>query len=290
MRRRTILLASTAVVALLVAASVWWLLRPDDAPEAAACPYPVVSSEVTSARPIGDDRTTIPAPSSGALTVTETGFTQIANKGEVSIGAVVENTSSQVAYQARVIFEAFDADGSYALGESGRFNYFFEIPIVRPGERAVVGTYAFLNRDSFNRTGVFITVARASLDLVQTQWIPESDTETFPAISARLHPDRPPLAQDGAVTVHFTANSSACRELGSRGNMVVFRDTTGGVVGGSYYPSRKEDVCPGGDSTGRAQVFDSKLPDADLARTEINVYCDLTPSSHLPAGPTQPVN
>jgi hypothetical protein len=240
--------------------------------------------------PSGDNRTTIAAPSGGAVTVTETGFTQTSNDSEVSMGAVVENTSSLVAYRTRVIFGANVADGSYALAESGRYNYFFEIPIIRPGERAVIGTYAFLNGDSFNRTGVWITVARANLDLVRTQWIPEADTGTFPAVSARLNPAKPPQAEEGAVTVDLAANSNACRDLGGRGMTMVFRDATGAVVGGAFDAIRKAELCAAGDFTAQAQVFDSKLPRADLARTELNVYCDLTPSSYLPPGPDRPVN
>ncbi|MGX7669805.1 hypothetical protein [Plantactinospora sp. DSM 117369] len=290
MKRWTILLAGAVAVVLLVAAGVWWALRPGDARETAACPYPEVSSGVTSARPGDDNRTTIAAPSSGAVTVTETGFTQIADKGEVSIGAVVENTSSQVAYRTRVIFGALDANGKYALGEAGRFNYFFEIPIIRPGERAVIGTYAFLDPASFTRTGIWITVARANLQLVQTQWIPEADTEKFPTVTARLNPEKPPLASNGDVIVHLVANSNACRELGGRGKMMVFRDAAGAVVGGAYHPMPNSEVCAAGDFTTRAQALGGKLPEADLARTELDVYCDLTPSSYLPAGPTQPVN
>ncbi|MDW5326431.1 hypothetical protein [Plantactinospora sp. KLBMP9567] len=283
------LLAGALVVVLLMAAGLWWVLRPGEDPETAACPYPVVSG-VTSARPSGDNRATIAAPSSGAVTVTETGFTQITNQGEVSIGAVVENTSSQVAYQTRGIFGAFEADGSYALGEAERFNYFFEIPIIRPGERAVIGTYAFLDRASFNRTGNWIHVAQASLQLVQTQWISAADTGTFPAIIARLNTEKPPLAQDGRVTIYLAADSDVCRKLGSRGMGIVFRDAGGAVVGGSYYPVRDPEFCASGGFTATAQVFDSKLPDADLARTDLSAYCDLTPSSDLPPGPTQPVN
>ncbi|GIG85650.1 hypothetical protein [Plantactinospora endophytica] len=291
MSRRTILLATALLaVLLLVMAGAWWVIRPGDEPTTAVCPYPVISNGVTSAVPNGDNRTTITAPSGGAVTVVESGFTQIADQSQVSIGAVVENNSSQVAYRTRVIFGAFDVDGDYALEEARRFNYFFEIPIIRPGERAMIGTYASVDAANFTRTGIWTTVVRASLHLIQTQWIPAADTGTFPAITARLNPEKPPVAEDGRVTVHLAANSDACRELGGRGMAMVFRDGVGAVVGGAFDGIRNTELCVAGDFTARALTFDSNPPKADLTRTEVDVYCDLTPSSYLPASPTQPVN
>ncbi|MFY1689804.1 hypothetical protein [Plantactinospora sp. WMMB782] len=291
MRRRTIFLASTSVLVLLVtAAGVWWAQQPNDEPKAAACRYPKVPETLSLAVPNRYDRTTIAAPSGGAVTVIETGFTQTENDSVVSIGAVLKNTSSRVAYRTRVIFRAHAANGDYALDDPALFHYHLEIPIIRPGERVVVGTYASLNSTNFRRTGVWLKVARADLDLLRTQWIPETDTGTFPTISAQLDPTQPPLAEDGLVTVRLAANSNACRALGGRGITMVFRNAAGAVVGGAFDSTREADFCAAGDFSPRALVFGSRLPDTDLARTEVNVYCDVTPSSGLPPGPSQPAN
>ncbi|MDG4791836.1 hypothetical protein O7626_39160 [Micromonospora sp. WMMD1102] len=291
MTRRTIVIASTSVmVLLLTAAGVWWAQQPDDKPKTAACPYPKVPETLSLAVPDRYDRTRIAAPSGGAVTVIDTGFTQTENDSAVSIGAVLENTSSRVAYRTRAFFRAHAADGDYALDDPALFHYHFEIPIIRPGERAVVGTYASLNSTNFRRTGIWLQVARAHLDLFRTQWIPETDTGTFPAISAQPDPTQPPLAEDDLVTVRLAANSNACRALGGRGMSMVFRNAAGAVVGGAFDGTREADFCAAGDFSPRALVFGSRLPDADLARTEVNVYCDVAPSSGLPPGPFQPVN
>jgi hypothetical protein len=283
-------LAGTLVV-VLAAGGTWLALRPgDDEPKAASCPYPVVPSSPFTGVPRGGVTTSIPAPSGGAVTVTETGFTQSGDRARVSIGAVAENTSSQVAYHTRVIFRAYTAKGTSAIAESEQYTFFFEIPIIRPEERVAIGDFVNVDPTTWQKTGIWLTVARAGLDLVNTQWIPAENTASFPTVSARLDPTKPPQASDGWMSVNFAASSNACRELGSRGVGMVFRNAGGAVIGGAVDGDDQTDLCKAGEFKSGATAFNKKLPNVDLARTEVSVFCDVTGSSFLKPGPTQPSN
>jgi hypothetical protein len=284
-------LAGGLVVVVLAVSGGWLALRAGgDTPARTACPYPVIPSGAAPTGPSGDVRTSIAAPSGGAVSVAEAGFTQIADKSRVSIGAVIENSSSQVAYRTRVIFRAYTAGGGSAIVDSETFLYHLEIPIVLPGQRAVIGDYVNADPASFNRTGVGPTVARAGVDLIRTQWIPPADTASFPTVTSRIDPDNPVRLGGGSLTVNVVASTNACREFGGRGIGVVFHDAAGAVVGGAIDGDRKGGLCQAGSSRARALVFDDKLPKADLTRTEVSVFCDVVGSSFARPGPDQPNN
>jgi hypothetical protein len=283
-------LAGALVVVLAAGGASLALRSGDDEPKAASCPYPVVPSSPFTGVPRGGGRTSIPAPSGGAVTVAETGFTQPGDRARVSIGAVVENTSSQVAYRTRVIFRAYTAKGTSAIAESEQYTFFMEIPIIQPGQRVAIGDYVNVDPATWQKTGIWLTVARAGLEMINTQWIPAETTASFPTVSARVDPAKPPLVEDDSVTVTVTANSNACRGLGGRGVGMVFRNASGAIIGGAMDGDRKAGLCETGDFNARALVFDGKLPNVDLARMEVSVFCDVTGSSFLKPGPTQPSN
>src|SRR4051812_6710773 len=140
-----------------------------DEQDSPACATPVIPSGVP---PTSADagKTTIAAPSGGGLTVRETGFSPSTDGSRVSVGAVIENGTAEVAYRTRVIFRAFTADGRPAIADSEQYRYFVEIPIIRPNEKVPVGDYVNVDPASFNQTGVRLRVAKAALELVRTQW------------------------------------------------------------------------------------------------------------------------
>jgi hypothetical protein len=241
-------------------------------------------------KPSGAELTTIPSPSGGAVTVTEFGFSPTPNKKQISMGAVLTNSSTQVAYRTRIFFRAFTRKGANAISDGSHYFGHIEIPIIRPGDRVPVGDTLFVNPEQFNKTGVPLAVASARLDLVSTQWAPATATATFPAVTAKLISANPPSIIVGAVTVPFTATSDACRNLGGRGDTAVLRDQQGAIVGGVFDSSEQTGGCAAGEFGGSVATVDPKPSTADLARTEVSVFCDVAPSSFARPGPDQPRN
>jgi hypothetical protein len=142
----------------------------------------------------------------------------------VSLGAVLENTGNSVAYRTQVKFKLFDASHT-ELPETGSVKSTAEIPIILPGQRigAGMGTY-------------WSEVRVASIEIVAgaTTWVPRDAVgHSFSPVgatylrTARFDPRIPT-----SVDIHYREMSANCRSLDNRGTAVVFRDSTGKVVGG----------------------------------------------------------
>ncbi len=288
MRRRA-LAASAALLLVVVAGGCSGSHQPD---AGAQCPYP--SPPSWGQAPVGiaaADGQSITAPpgGTGALRVIETGFRQIKDGSRVTIGAVVENGTGQVAYRTRVIFRATGKAGGGAIDQDETWGHLFEIPIMRPGERAVIGDFAGVDDTLFLANGRYPPVAAARLDLMRTQWMPAEATGSYPRITVEA---RPPASASGddSVSIPVRTISDACHSLMYRGASLVFRDSSGKIVGGTFDRDSESGLCETPTADGQASAFPSVPAGADLARTEASVFCDVSGTATGAVGPDHPVN
>ncbi|HEV8558279.1 MAG TPA: hypothetical protein VGR06_18050 [Actinophytocola sp.] len=226
------------------------------------------------------------APDGGSVRVLEQGFTQDAD-GAVNMGALLENTSGDVAYRTLVTFRLFDPAHT-ELPESAGTPLRVEIPIVLPGQR--IGTGSATYRSS-------VRVSSFEINLDRTAWVPrDSFGQGFAPVTgtylrtARFQPRIP-----ASVDIHYKETSANCRGLESRTTAVVFRNSAGKIVGGNvaspdvpivFRDEQGNDL--GGDwqrpptpSCSRGERETWIVPSAgqpstaDDAHTEIYPYCDL---------------
>lgn len=227
------------------------------------------------------------APGGGGVRVVEQGFTQDPNS-TVSLGAVLENTSSSVAYRTQVTFRLFDASHT-ELPEAGTTQLTVEIPVILPGQR--IGTGSGTYRGT-------VRVASIDVGLGATTWVPRDAVgHTFSPVTAtylrtvRFNPRIPT-----SVDIHYKETSANCRSLDNRLTAVVFRDATGKVVGGDVASPDTPIIFR--DEQGNDLGGEKRLPSslscsqgeretwivpprgepatADDARTAIYPYCDLS--------------
>jgi hypothetical protein len=270
------LLLITAVVLVVAAGTVaWFATRSRTAngqPQTCSAPDPL------STRPASAATT---APSHGGLRVVERGFSQLGDEGfVVSLGAVVENTSDQVAYRTRIAFRVLDAQGQPATVPDSR-QLRQEIPVILPGRRVVVGAFAYVaDRPRFTKA----TVASFELELGTTQWWPQagdgSQGNAFADVTAAYQrTDRYDPAAPGSAVVYYAATSTACHRLTSRGVAAVFRDSSGTIVGGTLDNphTSAEAPCSPGTQAESLSTLGFLPPKTDDRHTEVSVFCDLAP-------------
>jgi hypothetical protein len=233
------------------------------------------------------------APGGGGVHVLDQGFTQSEVDGSVSLGAVVENTSSSVAYRTRVIFELFD-DGHHPLPESSpsQSRLTVEIPTILPGQRIGIGNSARPAGDA--------RVAAITAQPDTTIWLArEAIGKDFASVTAvYLRTERPNPTAAHNVDVHYQETSTNCRSLTSReaavvfhdsggrivggaladpGGLVVFRDDHGAVVGGERHLPSSPPCASGARELWVVPLTQAPATAVD-SRTEIYPYCDLAPS------------
>jgi hypothetical protein len=138
-------LAATALIGALLAPALHGCTSTDDeAASAQPCP-------TWTAPPEGTDAPADAAPDGGGLRIIEQGYTQLGARSElISIGAIVENTSTQAAYRTRVTFDFFDAKKQSLAPKRGQF-YHLEIPIILPGQRIPLATWGYIREDETTR-------------------------------------------------------------------------------------------------------------------------------------------
>jgi hypothetical protein len=213
------------------------------------------------------------APGGGGLRVTEQGFTQLGpNRRTVSLGAVLENTSTRVAYRARVRFGYVDAAGRSAVTPNSP-ELSLEIPVILPGQRVPVGTWAYVRKGPLS-TAVTIVDLRVVLGTVR--WAPSGGA--FAQLSARPRTTIRSAGDPLSGTITYAVDSRYCRALSPRGVGVVFRNAAGTIVGGSLDLGSAQQKCAPGTSVARALVIQSLPADIDERKTEIYPYCDLAPA------------
>ena len=246
------------------------------------------------------------APDGGGLKVIEQGFTQTGDA--VSVGAVVENTSAHPAYRTRVQIRLYDAKRMW-LPEvrPGEVRRVMEIPVVLPGQRVGIGNDA---HPAPLYGGGEAVVKSFDVELTTTTWLDAGALGGFaPVAAVEVRAENPNPAAREIVSAHYRENSPNCRALSARGAAVVYRDPAGRIVGGAIEPpgalivfrdDRGEIVggqsdppesapCAPGERDMWVIPLNPVPESADLSRTEVHPYCDLSrPVSGT--GPRDPRN
>ena len=204
-------LAGASVLLLIVGLTTWRLVaaRPSGPDNA--------STRCTPARPVPGGAAADAAPAGGGLRVVEQGFTQIDGNGKVvSVGAVVENASTAVAYRTPVHIKVFDASHNRASADAGGL-LSQVIPVLMPGERIGVGAWAYLRSDAV--TGAVTAVASVELELGPSQWFAPDDSAVFFAAITSTHKHTQLTTTGGPAygSIAFTADSPYCQSISDRG-------------------------------------------------------------------------
>ncbi len=206
------------------------------------------------------------ASDGGTVRVVEQGFTQVGqDRGGVSLGAMLENTSKLVAYRTRITFHILDGAGHDAAA-SHQTQLIQEIPIILPRQRVGAGTFAYVaDAPQFAKA----TVATFTLEVSGTQWLPSG--AGIPAYHATYAGGEPGV-------IRYTIANPSCRALESRGVAAVLRDSKGTIVGGALgvVASPQRTPCSPGTYP-ESMASQGDVPStADSARTEVFPYCDLS--------------
>jgi hypothetical protein len=223
------------------------------------------------------------APGGGGIKVVDQGFSQ-GPSGLVSLGAVEENTGTEVAYRIPVKFRLFDAT-RHELPEAAAG----EIPVLLPGQRIGAG------KGTYVRDASVVTVEPV---VGPNAWLPRTAVGSLSPVNAtylralRYDPDNPVH-----VDVRYREKSTNCRALDSRGTTAIFRDSAGRIIGGDSGWAGMPLTLR--DAHGNETVVERQLPvnpscspgeretwvvpdigaptTGDDARTEVYPYCDLAP-------------
>jgi hypothetical protein len=270
----------TIVAVVAVIGGVALSRRMRSGPSSASC-------DVPTSPPSGISAPATQAPGGGGLRVIEKGFSQVGTKGlTVSLGALLENTSTQVAYRSRITFRVFDAQHASAVPPDHDKYVIQEIPVVLPGQRIGVGAWSYVRDDPSGRPA---RVSGFEVDLGTAQWMPR-DKGAFAQISTRhQRTERSPVEQETG-TIHYSVESAYCRALAPRGVAAVFRNSAGTVIGGSFEWALIPPRCLPGTSAESVGTFRSIPPDIDDSRTESYPYCDVAPAGPRTKASDAPIN
>jgi hypothetical protein len=199
------------------------------------------------------------APGGGGLHLVEQGFTNL-NSG-ASYGAIVENTSTSVAYRTRVTFSFSNKGDQIQQVPSPRATQ--EIPVIQPGQRIGVGTTEALAPPH--------SAAAVELHLGDTTWLTREELGDLSPVTASVtHSEHPNADYPGYLKITYTSSTAACRQLAWRGVATVVRNQSGTIIGGALDSSA--DGCATG--THVTSPLDL-LPVADDTRTQVFPYCDV---------------
>ncbi len=232
----------------------------------------------------------VAAPSSGGLRVVETGFTMIgldANHPDgVTVGVVVENTSSLVAYRTQVVIRALDPTGASAVNPSFSLALHQEIPVILPGQRVGIGANSVgLQEPDF---GQYDKVSTVDVKLTGEQWWPrDNDVHQFAEVTGTAH-DLDLNTKNTFGTLQATVDSGYCRPVPPRGIGVVLRNSNGSIIGGGFDTQR--DYCMPGVTNWYVSFDHSVPPSVDPAKTTVYPMCDPSPREAYPTGSDNPLN
>jgi hypothetical protein len=216
------------------------------------------------------------AAEAGALRVAESGFTQLGpNRMVVSIGAVLENTGDQVAYRARVAFRVTGTGGTSVVPARSGELLTQEIPVILPKQKMPIGAWTYVEGQ----------VTAISVELGSVTWVPRN--ASFAEITTAFQSLARTETDPETASVSYQMRSGYCRQLTMRGTAMVFRNTGGKIIGGSF--ELGAETCPPRVSTQRSTAQRSAPVGIDEGKTEVYPYCDFTAStSPKPSG--GPVN
>jgi hypothetical protein len=241
------------VVLALAAGTVGLVVRAHVADTPAACAVPT-------AAPDKPHDAAAKASDGGGLRVVEQGFTNL-NSG-VSYGAIVENTSTSIAYRTRVTYR-FSSRGKPVEQPPSPLNA-QEIPIIWPGQRIGVAITSVLLSPHSATT--------VEVRLGDTTWLSQDEAshDISPVTTTVVHTEHPNDQYLGYLKITYTNATAPCRQLAGRGVVTVVRNQSGTIIGGTLQGS--DDGCsPGTHTTSPISL----LPVPDDTRTQIFPYCDL---------------
>jgi hypothetical protein len=222
------------------------------------------------------------APGGGGIRTEEVGTSPT---GLVSMGAVLRNTSDQIAYRTRVVFTVSVSLNGAAPGPLTGSSLTMEIPVMLPGQRVGIG------RSLVSVSGR-TKIASADAEPQTTTWLPNGALGGFTAPVDTVESINRVTLPSPADAVRYTENSANCRALADRRTAVVFRDSKGKIVGGDLVPpdgkgnqagSAQQAPSSPSCSPGQRSTWIVPLADipqnADDKRTELYSYCDLNAPS-----------
>jgi hypothetical protein len=219
-------------------------------------------------------------PDGNGLRVLEHGFTQPVNGG-VSMGAVLQNTSSSAAYRARIRCRALDAQGrpDPAVAEPAMTSQ--ELPLVMPGQRIGAGAFELI--------GAAMQVASFEIVVTAAQWVPADTLPGYrPVTGTYRSAEHPDAKHPEYVTLTYEQRSGNCRDLTDRGVAAVFRNSAGTIVGGLIGQTLKNGACGRGTTQQTLEPVVVAPLTIDAARTTLFPYCDLAQPPYEPS--TGPFN
>ncbi|MEV6636524.1 hypothetical protein AB0M54_37865 [Actinoplanes sp. NPDC051470] len=223
---------------------------------------------------------TASSTATAGLTVAEQGFSPAPErKPYLSVGALLRNTTDRVAWRTRVFIDATGASGpSLVFAPQPRYQI-LEVPMILPGAAVSVGFTLAIKPENVGK------VTKVSLTPVVTGWLPAGDG------ADGLAPITTKIENATRDEVRFTAATANCADLVMRGVGVVWRDTTGKIVGGGFDGHYDDRMCKAGGSgsagAASALLDGTMVPAAaDLAKVELSPYCDLAKGNVVtPDGP-----
>jgi hypothetical protein len=246
-----------------------------------ACGVPAVA-------PAGTYAPAAQAPGGGGLEVVDHGFTQFSDSvdaARVSLGALVRNTSSRIAYRAGIKLHITDAQGRDAVHPANARELVIEIPVVRPGEQVAVGAKVG-TRDDVNLNRAPDKVTSLGVELGSATWLPADDAALFPAFAATFRGIGRDSDDSLTLGVQYSVTSTSCRQMAARGTAVVFFDSSGAVVGGTISGIGDQTHC-GTQGYVKANLDDKVPAGIDEGKTLVTEYCDLARPEggvHRPSG------
>jgi hypothetical protein len=238
-------------------------------PESSACAIPTAAPDgvyASAGQPPGGG---------GGLQVVSHGFTQLgAGRYNVSLGAVVRNTSDKIAYRTEVRLRITDAQGRDAVHPSHAQWLVQQVPVIRPGEQVAVGSTVG-TRDDVSLNGAADEVKSFEVALGSAVWLPAEDAASFPTFTAAFRGIERDSEHPESGRVQYSVTSNACRSMTPRGTAAVFFDSSGAVVGGLIDGVGDLGNC--GTASYDATTVDYGIPvKIDEARTQMTEYCDLS--------------
>ncbi|WP_031466800.1 hypothetical protein [Sciscionella sediminilitoris] len=268
--RKPLLIGAVVVVVVAVAAVVTVVLvNQNSTPVAQPCDIPQsVREQPASAKT---------APSGGGVEVVDSGFSQVP---EITMGAVLRNTSDRIAYRTKVAFRPVISINGAAPKPLGNSLMTTEIPVLQPGEQIGIGR-VFGSNTTWHLTKV-------DIDLQNTTWLAKGALGRFAQAKDTVTDFTRAGASPPNDVVHYTEKSASCRPLANRHSAVVYRDASGKIIGGDFAaPDGKGNAgagnlkpvsspsCTPGERDTWIVPFTEIPKAADKQRTEVSSYCDL---------------
>ncbi|WP_436523796.1 hypothetical protein [Actinoplanes sp. HUAS TT8] len=259
--RRAVLLG----LILVTAAGACTAGSPDPGPS--VCPIPT-------APPSGAFAPAERAPGGGGVEIVDHGFTQFSgleNGGRVSLGALVRNTSDQIAYRTQVTLRIKDAQGRDAVHPWNARDLILEIPVISPGQQVAVAARAGV-RDDLDQFHAYDKVTTFDVELGSATWLPAENAAMFPSVTTTFQSLERTKSES---TVRYSATTTACRATLSRGMAAVFVNASGHVVGGLFAGRGDLGQCGTAGYAGRISDIIPAPEGTDDKKTVVSEYCDV---------------